>query len=62
MQLLIPEVSYKLAKLDFLNQIFAYKLLPEALKCKSEARFELSMKKRVYLMVQRMFDDTFDKK
>ena len=62
MQLLIPKVSCNLAKLDFLNQSLASRRVLEALKCKSEAEFELSLKKRLYLMVQTMFDDMFERK
>ena len=61
MLLLIPEISRDLVKVEnwcvFINQLFAYKHVLEALKCKSEARFELSVKNRVYLLVQTMFDD-----
>ena len=61
MQFLIPEISCNLAKLDFQNWFFAHQRFLEASKCKSEARFELSMKKQVYLRVQTMLDVIFDK-
>ena len=43
------------------NRFFAYKRVLEALKSVSEAEFELSVKKRILLMVQTMFGDIFDK-
>ena len=40
---------------------YAYIRVLEALESKSEARFELSVKKRVLLMMQTMSDDILDK-
>ena len=60
MQHLIPKVWCDLAQLDLLNELLDYKRFLEALNYKSEAGFEVSLKERVYLMVQTIFDDMFD--